>query len=368
VTESFSAAIKIVFRNRQNIFWGFAFPLLFVLAFSLFKGGTQVDVKTEIVAPDSGPAAEVAARLQAALEESRPFEVRRAALSDGEEEFAGRIASDKVDLVVILENRPADDPSPVSLRVLYDEADVLKKEVAFATIASFVDQINLEAAGVKSGFTAATYTPIAARSINFFDFTLAGFIAYGVASISVIGISSAMVGYRDRQILKRLACTPVSPNRFVLAHVAARLLLASIQVIVIVAVARLLGAHIYGNPAWAVALVVLGNVIFLNFGLALAGVIRGGPEAASAAGTAITLPMFILSGSFFSLRGLPGPLRVFAESLPLTPLVGGTRKILLEEPSLSGLVPELLLIGVWIVISLALALASSRKLLTYDES
>ncbi len=366
MTESFIAALRIVFRNRQNVFWGFAFPLFFVLAFSLFKTGTQADVRTRILAPESGEAARIARQLEETLKESSSFDVRSPDGDDSEAALEAQIKADKLDLVVWVEGLPQDSPSAVSIRALYDEADVLKKEVTFATISSFVDKTNLQAAGIEQGFALASFTPVVSKTVNFFDFTLAGFIGYGVASISVIGISSAMVGYRDRKILKRLACTPVDPRRFVLAHVAARLVLSGIQAVVIIGVARLLGAHIYGNPAWAVGFVVVSNLIFLNLGLALGGAIRGGPEVASAAGTAITLPMFIVSGAFFSLSTLPVPLRLAARILPLSPVVDGTRKILLEGFTLSGLVPNLAIVAAWILVSAVLAVSGSRRLLGYE--
>ncbi len=365
MTESFSAALKIVFRNRQNVFWGFAFPLLFVLAFSLFRGGNQVDVQVEILASDTARAAEVASALEQNFRGLESFSVAGVGTLTPEalNDARSRVEQDRLDLVVGVGELPQDASSRVALTAFYDEADVLKKEVSLGALRAFVDKTNLEAAGIADGFVRASFEPIASRTVNFFDFTLAGFIAYGVASISVIGIASAMAGYRQQQILKRLACTPVSPVRFMLAHIGARLVLSAIQVVVIVAVARILGAHVYGNPAWAVALVVAGNLIFLNLGLALAGSIRGGPEVASAAGTAITLPMFILSGSFFSLGGLPLPIRLLAEALPLTPLVQGTRRILLEGASLLDLGPQLAGIAIWILLTAVLATAGSRRLL-----
>jgi len=370
VTESLSAALKIVFRNRQNVFWGFAFPLFFVLAFSFFKGGGELLVRTEILAPESGPAADVANFLETTLSESLAFRVSRIEIADTqavlESDLRSKVEHGTVDAVVALRDAPGGPLPKVYLSVIYNEGDVRKNGVILSTISSFVDKTNLRAAGIAEGFAQASFSPVSTKKVNFFDFTLAGFIAYGVASISVIGIASAMVGYRKSQIFKRLACTPVKPTRFVLAHVAARLLLSVIQVIVIVAVAKLLGAHVYGNPAWAVALIVFGNVIFLNLGLALSGVIRGGPEVASAAGTAITFPMFILSGSFFSLDNLPWVIRAMAEVLPLTPLVSGTRKILLEGASFVSLGPQILLLGAWVVGSSILAVFGFKKLLGHE--
>ncbi len=368
MTESFAAALKVVFRNRQNVFWGFAFPLLFVLAFSLFRGGSQVDVRTEIFAPASGRGAEVAEALRESLRGLETFSVSEVSLRPPEDLSDGlsKVEADKLDLAVVVEEVVDGTAARVAIRGFYDEADVLKKEVALGALRAFVDKTNLEAAGISAGFVDANFEPVASRTVNFFDFTLAGFIAYGVASISVIGMASAMAGYKQQQIIKRLACTPASPVRFMLAHVGARLVLSALQVVVIVAVARLLGAHVYGNPAWAVVLVVGGNLIFVNLGMALAGSIRGGPEAASAAGTAITLPMFILSGSFFSLGGLPLPVRLFAQALPLTPLVQGTRRILLEGASLLDLGPQVAGIAIWILLTTVLATAGSRSLLAAE--
>jgi ABC-2 type transport system permease protein len=365
--ESISAALKTVFRNRQNIFWGFAFPMLFVLAFSLFKSATRVDVRAAVLAPPDGPAAEFAKGLEEALVQSPAFTLRHPT-EESAEDLRHEIELDRLDIAVIVKSETRPDGSPrATVEVLYDESEITKKEVAFAFLGSWVDGANLKAAGIEQGqgFAVVDYKPVSSKTVNFFDFTLSGFIAYGVASVSVIGIASALTNYRNNGILRRLAATPVHPSRFLVANVFSRLVQSFFQVIVIIAFAAALGAHIYGNPVWAVVLVVLGNVVFLNIGLALAGIIKGGPEVASAAGTAVTLPMFIISGAFFPVSTLPSAIRALAWALPMTPLVDGTRKILIEGFSLPRLSGDIALLAVWVVVSSAAAIISTRRLLRY---
>lgn len=379
--ESLAAGLKIVFRNRPNVFWGFAFPMLFVLAFSFFKTGTRLEIRTTVIAPPEGAAAELASQLEESLADSPSFRLL-AGSSYTPESAAEAVRSDELDLAILVEpaeetgrvgsdsaGADTDDASErLGLRLIYDDGEVTKKDVALGFVGSFVDRMNLKRAGVVAGneWVFTHHQPVNARTVNFFDFTLAGFIAYGVASVSVIGMSSALASYRTDGILKRLAATPISPIRFVVANVVARLVQSVTQVLVILGFALLLGAHVYGNPVWALLVVGIGNIAFLNIGLALAGWLRGGPEAASAAGTAITLPMFILSGAFFPLSALPTPVRILAWAAPLTPMVEGTRKVLIEGLSIDRILGNLLLIASWVGVSTIFGVLGVRRLLRFE--
>lgn len=379
--ESLVAGLKIVFRNRANVFWGFAFPMLFVLAFSFFKTGTRLEIRTAVIAPPTGAAAELASQLEESLADSPSF--RLLAGSPYTPESAEEaVRNDELDLAILIESvdptetHGGDNPRAatgdaterIGLRVIFDDGEVTKKDVALGFVGSFVDRANLQRAGIVAGneWVSTQHQPVNARTVNFFDFTLAGFIAYGVASVSVIGMSSALASYRSDGILKRLAATPISPIRFVVANVVARFVQSGFQVLVILGFALLLGAHVYGNPVWALIVVGVGNVAFLNIGLVLAGWLRGGPEAASAAGTAITLPMFIMSGAFFPVSALPTPVRLLAWAAPLTPMVEGTRKVLIEGLAIDRVLGNLLLISAWVAVSTIFGVLGVRRLLRIE--
>ena len=62
-----------------------------------------------------------------------------------------------------------------------------------------------------------------------------------------------------------------------------------------------------------------------------------------------------LSGVFFSIEAMPDALQPLARVLPLTPVVDNMREIANNGMALVEIMPSLLGVAVWIVISFALA-------------
>ena len=196
-------------------------------------------------------------------------------------------------------------------------------------------------------------------AIDYFDFVLPGMLAMGLMNFTMVGIAGSIARYRETQVLRRLTATPVSPMAFITGQVLARLGVSVFQVLLLLAAGVLLGGTVVGNPLSVVALAVLDNLTFLALGFAVAGRAPTVDAANNLAGLA-TLPLMFLSGMFFPLAALPGGVRVFAEWLPITPLIEGMRAIALEGTSLTALGSELSLLAGWVVLSFALARLSFR--------
>ena len=76
--------------------------------------------------------------------------------------------------------------------------------------------------------------------------------------------------YRNQAVLKRLQATPLPVWKFFAGEVAAHLLLALVQALIILAVGVFVfGADIHGNLGWVLLIVLLGTVVFLNIGFIL---------------------------------------------------------------------------------------------------
>jgi ABC-2 type transport system permease protein len=160
--------------------------------------------------------------------------------------------------------------------------------------------------------------------------------------------------------LKRILATPLRPVRFLSAQVLARLVLALAQAALILAVGVFLfNGHIYGNVAWLFVLAAIANVIFLNFGFAVAGR-ASNPDAAAGLAQAIALPMMFLSGTFFPTDTLPEIVQKVVQYLPLTPLIDAMRIVAIDGKSLTAAGPELALLAGWVLVSFALAASLFR--------
>jgi ABC-2 type transport system permease protein len=195
--------------------------------------------------------------------------------------------------------------------------------------------------------------------LDYFDYVLPGLLAMGLMQFTMVGIAASVARFRETQVLRRLTATPVSPLAFIAGQVLARLAVSVVQVFLLLGTGLLLGGTIVGNLAWVVLLAILGNLVFLALGFAVAGRAPTVDAANNLAGL-ITLPLMFLSGMFFPIASLPGPVRVVAEWLPITPLVDGMRSVVLEGVGLGALGSELSLLAIWVVLSFALARLSFR--------
>jgi ABC-type multidrug transport system permease subunit len=79
-------------------------------------------------------------------------------------------------------------------------------------------------------------------------------------------------------------------------------------------------------------------------------------EAASGLLNAISVPMWVLSGVFFSASNFPDAVQPAIQALPLTALVDALRSVVLEGTSLAGIWTELAIMGSWTVVPFAIAL------------
>jgi ABC-2 type transport system permease protein len=104
---------------------------------------------------------------------------------------------------------------------------------------------------------------------------------------------------------------------------------------------------------------MLGAVVFLAMGFALAGISKSEDQVAPLANI-ITLPMMLLSGVFFSRANLPGFVRTLTDFFPLTYLADGMRSIAIDGASLVQVGPQLLGLVVWSIISCVLAVRMFR--------
>jgi ABC-type polysaccharide/polyol phosphate export permease len=70
----------------------------------------------------------------------------------------------------------------------------------------------------------------------------------------------------------------------------------------------------------------------------------------------VMLPMWVLSGIFFSSERFPEEIQPVIKAIPLTPLINALRAVYLEGASLASQWNEVLILAVWGVVTFVLAL------------
>jgi ABC-2 type transport system permease protein len=197
------------------------------------------------------------------------------------------------------------------------------------------------------------------QSIDFFSYIAVGVAFWYVTYAAQHGMTGAAAGYRAQGVLKRVAVTPISAAAFIAAQVLARVGLGVAQSIALLAVARLLGAHIELGPTFAWELVPVTMIVLaaLSIGFIWAGITRT-PGGANTLDVMAAIPLLFLSGGMWPRSAYPALAQhITGYAIPFVPMFDTLRGIALDGTSIGHYGHDLLVGGVWVA---ALFLLASR--------
>jgi ABC-type polysaccharide/polyol phosphate export permease len=134
-----------------------------------------------------------------------------------------------------------------------------------------------------------------------------------------------------------------------------RFLFTFIEVAALLCIARLaFGIVIQGNFLALLVMVIVGGLSFSAIGLLLASRAKT-LETVSGLMNAIMLPMYLLSGVFFSYERFPEAIQPFIQALPLTAVIDGFRAIINDGGGFEAIVRPVTVLTLWGVGSALLA-------------
>jgi len=196
--------------------------------------------------------------------------------------------------------------------------------------------------------------------LRYVDFLVPGILGVNVMQLAVFSVAFALVADKRRGVLRRLMATPLRPSTFLVSQVFTRLIMATLQVLIMIGVAVLLfDVHPLGGILPLLLVCLLGSVLFLTIGFALAGWAETENQVPAIA-QLITLPQFFFSGVFFSKEAAPALIRPITNLLPLTFLNDALREISVQGATLWDVRGSLLGLVVWTGIGLVLAIRFFR--------
>jgi ABC-type multidrug transport system permease subunit len=330
------ARVREFIREPEAMFWTFVFPILISLALAIAFPTTGG--RTVLVGVAPGAAAETLRRALASADgvvvrEVAPENEQRA-LREGE-----------VHLVV-------GNTTPPTYRF-----DPAREESRVARLV--VDDALKSAAGRRDPWEAAEQ-PVAIAGSRYIDWFIPGLVGLGLMSNGMWGVGFPITQARMRNLLKRFVASPMRRRDYLLALMFARLLGVPAEV----GLPLVFGAFAFGMPVngslGAIAVVgVIGGLAFAALGLLLACRARTF-EAISGLMNLGMLPMWILSGIFFSASNFPDAMQPFVQALPLTAAIDALRAVVLDGASLREIADELFLLVAWGVASFGIALRFFR--------
>jgi ABC-type multidrug transport system permease subunit len=330
------ARLREFYREPEVIFWVYGFPILMVVALGIAFRNKPVDrIPVDV---EDGSAAQAVVE---ALAEDSKFTVQ---VHDADT-CRRRWRTGKTDLVII----PLSGPGP-RYQYLFDPS---RPESVLARGA--VNDALQRSAGRHDPLPVSD-EELTEPGSRYIDFLVPGLLGMSLMGGGLWGVGFVIVDMRVRKLLKRFLATPMKKQQFLAAIMLSRLCFMVPEVLLLLVFSWLVfGVIIRGSVAAVVVLILLGAFTFAGIGLLVASRART-IETVSGLMNLVMLPMWVLSGIFFSSERFPDAAQPFIKCLPLTPLIDALRAVMLEGESLVAQLPRLGLLAAWGVVTFSLAL------------
>ncbi len=195
---------------------------------------------------------------------------------------------------------------------------------------------------------------------RYIDFVIPGLLGMNLMGSAMWGLGFSIVEGRQKKLLKRMVASPMPRWQYLMAYLLSRLCMLVVEVVVFLSFARLVFGVPFRGPLWQLALLcVLTSLVFSALGLLVASRART-MEAVSGLMNLVMLPMWILSGVFFSASRFPGFMQPLVRALPLTAAIDAIRGNMLQGVHLAQLMAQVGILVAWFVAPFAVSLRIFR--------
>ncbi|MDH5559330.1 MAG: ABC transporter permease, partial [Deltaproteobacteria bacterium] len=173
-------------------------------------------------------------------------------------------------------------------------------------------------------------TVISAIGNRYIDYLIPGLIAIGIMNSCIWGIGWTLIEMRMKKLLRRIVATPLKKHVFLISHFTNRLIITHFELLVLFLFAQFyFDITVEGSLLALFLMVLCGNIAFAGIAIALSCRAQQ-TIVANGLINLTTLPMFVVSGIFFSYHNFPELVLPIIKILPLTILADGIRSIFIE--------------------------------------
>lgn len=330
------ASFRGMLRSPSAIVFSIAFPLVFILVFG-FIGGGNFSLKVTPL-----PGTDTTGHLFQALKNAPGIRIKH--YSDTAL-LRKDLAAGRLDGALSI----TEEGQGVSRQVnLYTSAgQPQESRMLVMIVQALVDKANLQAAGVNRPAYSVHRQEVTGRKYRMIDFILPGQLGFSLLSTGVFGTAFVFFNLRQLLVLKRFFATPISRVNIVLGEALARMVFSLLGAAIIIAIGRYAFhftlIHGFITAFNMLLLSALGLVVFMGFGFVVSGLVNNESSIPPFANM-ITLPQFLLAGTFFPINNFPTWLQPISKILPLTYLNDALRDIAFEGAGLQDVWKEILIL------------------------
>jgi ABC-type multidrug transport system permease subunit len=327
------ARFRIIWREPEAIFWIFIFPILLAMGLGIAFRNRPADV-LQVAATTT--------QLTQALAADKGL---TAATMD---EAAGTHALSTGNILLLAIQKPD------GVAYKYDDTN------PDARMARLLADRDLQTAAGRHDPVPAQNQLVHETGSRYIDFVVPGLLGMNLMSSAMWGLGFAIVEARQKKLLKRLVASPMPRWQYLTSFLLSRLAMLVIEVAAFLGFARLAFGVPFRGSLWELGfLCVLTSLAFSAMGLLVSSRAKT-MEAASGLMNLVMLPMWILSGVFFSASRFPAVIQPLVRALPLTAAIDALRGNMLQGIGLGHQMVPVAILLAWFVVPFAVSLRIFR--------
>jgi len=324
---------RLFLREPEAIFWIFVFPILLAVGLGIAFRNRPADV-LQVGATTS--------QLTSALDADKGLTAKTM------DEVSGTQALATGNILLLAIQKPE------GVTYKYDDTNPDARSARL-----LADRAIQTAAGRREPISANNQL-IHETGARYIDFVVPGLLGMNLMGSAIWGLGFAIVEARQKKLLKRLVASPMPRWQYLASYLISRLVMLVIEVVAFLGFARFVfGVPLRGSLFELGILCVLTSLAFSALGLLVASRAKT-MEAASGLMNLVMLPMWILSGVFFSASRFPAVIQPFVKALPLTAAITALRGNMLQGLNLGQLVNPIGILLAWLIVPFIVSLKIFR--------
>jgi ABC-2 type transport system permease protein len=344
------ASLLSIIRNPSSVVFSLIFPLIFIVVFGFIGGGKMAfDVAISKNSDRNNPIYQ------------KLIQVGNFRIIDGEEDnvINTNLEKGNIDAILDIKKNPEGKFPVYEVEIKTNKATPEKSNLCKLILVHVIDKINTKQLTQETQVVEIKETEVQGRLFKTIDFILPGQLGFSILSAGVFGTSFILILLRETLVIKRFFATPINRKFIIIGEALARLIFAMTGSIIIILVGHFFFGFTLVNGVVTVLnmLIVsaLGLLVFLGFGFLVSNIAKS-INAVPPIANLITLPQFLLAGTFFSIDNFPSWLQPISRALPLTYLNDALRKIAFDGATILTLPKEMLILAAWGVVVYAFAI------------
>lgn len=325
--------LKLTLREPEAIFWIFVFPILLAVGLGIAFRNRPADVL---------PVAATTPQLVQALNSDKGLHATQMDEAAG----AHALATGNISLLAVANGNGVvyryDDTNPDArtARMLADRA--------------------IQIAAGRHDTVDAENRLVHETGSRYIDFVVPGLLGMNLMGSAMWGLGFSIVDARMKKLLKRMVASPMPRWQYLASYLLSRLVMLGIEVVVLLGFSSLVfGVPFRGSLVELGLICVLASLTFSALGLLVASRART-IEAVSGLMNVTMMPMWIMSGVFFSTARFPAFLQPLIQALPLTAVINAVRGNMLQGTALGHMMTPIAIMMFWFLAPFAAAVKIFR--------